>query len=798
MARQVIHSGEFVGFHGIVWRVDIWERVDEIDYGEEPGELTFPAEEPVVIEWEERSKEEVICGSSCTLRIESPGDRTYAGLYSEKPGAVGVDVYKDDTLYWRGTLDTEQYEEPYERLDKYDVELTFSDFGAMERMDFDMDGCVPTLATLLSDALSKAGLGDLPLDQSLISSSIGGIALTLSALAVNAQNFYDEDGVPNTLYEVVEGMLQPLALRIIQKCGRIWVYDLNGLHGAVAVENTWSGDSQTLGVDKVYNDIKVTFSPYGDGALMSDEDVEFTDEVDEEAVNYDHATSGAVYWTYFEDLSNKWSYAPGYGSGQAWPCFTIHKGMGKGFEAAFRGTTTAVGRDAPLFRERVSNNDPLADVTTSYFRIVAQGGGEDSAGYAWMFRKGRGTNHANGQPLGKDWDYAGMTMFATRRVYLPPLPSVPSSLPSGFGGSGNSGSGGPSARPSCRWMLRLRLDMLADVRYNPFGEDGDDNDPERYKSELEGGGSYFVHKAHVLLWSAKEGGYVLHHYDNTSIEGDGDISGSSNPYDKAFVANTCGTWVAGDPQTPTTRLSWYDNTNDRRNRKTGVCGWKANRHTIGRWDDVDLSQQLLDAPDGQYIPYPPSGGWIQVALVSCPNIHDGENAANTNVLGALQAGDLLKWMLYKHPVLELVEGFKYDKAEIDDIEFSAYADADAREDLELSTICGTLTKAAPCARGAYRLASDGTLAYNLTRAGHTDRIERLWLGTLYSQFAAHHTMLSGESDGDHDGLHPYTEANQGERLFICTGETLDCITDTSERILVELSPDEYTAEIYNE
>ena len=797
MARQVIHSGEFVGFHGIVWRVDIWERVDEIDYGEEPGELTFPAEEPVVIEWEERSKEEVICGSSCTLRIESPGDRTYAGLYSEKPGAVGVDVYKDDTLYWRGTLDTEQYEEPYERLDKYDVELTFSDFGAMERMDFDMDGCIPTLAAVLSDALFRAGLGDLAVDQSLISSSIGGVSLRLSDLCINAQNFYDEDGEPSTLYEVVEGILQPLALRIIQKAGKIWVYDLNGLHGAAAVENTWSGDSQTLGVDRVYNDIKVTFSPYGAVSLMKEDDVEFTDEADEEAVNYDHIGNDAVYWTFFEDESDKWSFAPMY-SGQAWPCFTIHKGMGKGFEDTFLGARTAVGREAPLFRDRVANGDPLADATSAYFRIVAQGGGEDCDGYAWMFKKGGESNHALYQQLGHDWDYVGMTMFATRRVYLPPLPS--STLPSGYGtGFGGSGGGGntPNAM-SHRWMLRLRLDMLADVRYNPFGEDGGDNDISKAKDELERHGPYFIHKAHVLLWSAKEGGTVLYHYDNTAIESDGDISGTSRPYDKAYVANSCGEWVAGNSQTATTRLSWYDNTNDGRNRKTGVCGWKGNRHTIGRWDDVDLSQQLLDAPEGQYIPYPPSGGWIQVAVISCPNIHDGENAANTNAVGSGQVGALLRWMLYKHPVLELVQGFKYDKAEVEDVEFSAFADADAREDLELSTICGTLSKAVPSARGAYRLASNGALAYDLTRAGHTDRIERLWLGTLYSQFAARHTMLSGESDGDHDGLHPYTEANQGETLFICTGETLDCITDTSERTLIELSPDEYTAEIYKE
>ena len=781
MARQVIHSGSFVGLHEIVWKVDIWERVEEVDLGEEPGELTFPAEEPLVIEWDERGKEDVICGSSVTLKIESPGDRTYTGLYAEKPGSVGVDIYKDSVLYWRGTLDTEQYEEPYERLDGYDVTLTFSDFGAMDRIKFDINDSIPTLAAILSDALSKAMLDGLAIDQTLISSSIDNTAFTLSDLTINTQNFYDEDGEPSSLYEVVEGMLQPLGLRIIQKAGTIWVYDLNGLYNENPAPNVWSGDSQTLGVDRIYNNIKVTFSPYGDGALMSDDDIEFTEEVDEEKVDYNHNGSTLVDWTYFEDMSDKWNYIQ-VGNKQAWPCFTIHKGNGKGFAEKLRNTYTSVSVDAPRFREEAAQGN--ADSLTAYFRIVAQGGGEDSVGFAWMFKKGGSSNNAQIETLGKAWNYTGETMFATRRVYIPPCPT--STIP------GGSSSG--AAPKSKRWMLRLKLEMLADWKYNPFGDEGDDNDPSRAKGDFERYAPYVVHKAHVLLWSAKEGGSVLYHYDNTSIESDGDIRGVSKPYDKAFVANSKGEWVSGDSASPTTRLSWYNNTNDRRNRKCGIGGWKGNRHTIGRWDDVDISLQLIAAPDGQYIPYPPEGGWLQVALVSCPNIHDGENTAN----GRTYEGDKLKWMLYKHPVLELVQGLKYDKVEVDDVEFSAYADADAQEDLELSTICGTLSKAVPCARGAYRRASGGSLAYAMTRAGHTDRIERLWLGTLYSQFAERHTMLSGEADGDHGGLHPYSEANQGARLFICTGETLDCITDTAERTLVELSPDEYTANIYEE
>lgn len=82
------------------------------------------------------------------------------------------------------------------------------------------------------------------------------------ALAVRSENFYDEDAEPSTLKEVIEGIMQPLALRMIQRNGKVYVYDLNGLYSLApsrAIE--WDGDSQTMGVDKVANNVKVSFPP---------------------------------------------------------------------------------------------------------------------------------------------------------------------------------------------------------------------------------------------------------------------------------------------------------------------------------------------------------------------------------------------------------------------------------------------------------------------------------------------------------------------------------------------------------
>ena len=73
----------------------------------------------------------------------------------------------------------------------------------------------------------------------------------------------------------------------------------------------------------------------------------------------------------------------------------------------------------------------------------------------------------------------------------------------------------------------------------------------------------------------------------------------------------------------------------------------------------------------------------------------------------------------------------------------------------------------------------------------TAQAEQLLIGTLYSQYAERRTKLSGEIELHPDALVTYTEQNQEGKKFILTGETQDCITDTTQATIIELRPDEY-------
>ena len=76
-----------------------------------------------------------------------------------------------------------------------------------------------------------------------------------------------------------------------------------------------------------------------------------------------------------------------------------------------------------------------------------------------------------------------------------------------------------------------------------------------------------------------------------------------------------------------------------------------------------------------------------------------------------------------------------------------------------------------------------------TRAGHTDELERLLIGTIYSNYAARHTTLAGTVSLNPD-FAIYTE-NNTSGTFIAMGENQNLQQDESEIKIVQFSADTY-------
>ena len=747
MAKQLRYKGEFLSRAGVAWRVEILQEAEQA-FGN-VGTLTFEAEEALLLEWEEKGKDEVLQGCMATLRIESPGDRTYQDLYTEQPGDIRMEVYRDGVHYWSGALDTEFYEEPYERGSLYPVSLKFSDFGILGRLKYTLSG-MQTLYDIVNHCLAQAGLAS-TLDQSMISTSLapGGEAMALSALSVRSDNFYDEEGEALTLQEVLEGILQPLGLRMVQRGGKVYVYDLNALYtatGTAAVE--WNGDSQTMGVDVVYNNARITWSTYAQsGNLLPD-----------------------TCWTEpYDRNTTAMNLLDGKAQGNC-TLYSYH------YSTKLEDWADATDAGFTLWTSREGENAVLVDEAARFFKIVPQYDGDESEGVALSYTSAVGYRSGGSafmqykkfglSPLGDlagNVSSIGPVLFRTNPVWIPPVAD-----PSGL-------------------LIRIKLELLADPRFNPFEQAVDwmqGLEQDTWQKAWNRTGNYFYVPV-ILKFHADDG--TVYRWDN--------LANIKQNVGMPIRTMVYGSWVE-DTDRAWGYLAYYNP--DDRIESSGVAnGWAANRQGINPHEQ-DITTLLQKCEDGQFVPYPPVGGGNLVLEVCGGGWMVADNGASLPTEGVSDPNGLwgtLTFVLAKLPEIEVVNSVQFDQTiDTGDVEYSAELNAAAKEPIELDTICGSSKDGVPTARGAYFNAATGKQVTELTRAGRTTQIEELLIGTLYSQFAGRRTRLEGDAEIMAGPWGTCTEQNQPGKLFLMTGDTQDVITDTSRAVLVELRPDEYKNE----
>lgn len=493
MENTLMYAGEFLAVDGVRWKVEIHSA--NISPGYEPRDLVFPASSPLELEWEETDKIQPLQGSIATLRVECLPGYDFTDLYTIAPGEITLRVYRDGSLYWTGCLDPEFYEQPNERLHGFDVTLTFSDMGILDRIKWSKEtqGYV-TLDSIVRNALSQARL---PYEgYSLLCSSYydqAGNALTLDGLSVSAANFIDEEGEPSTMREVLEGILQPLALRMIQRAGTVYIYDLNAL--SLATTNgtiEWTSDSSTLSADKVVSDVTVTFSPYDrrhilDGAISSDD-----------------VTTG----------SNSWFSVKFENTDTAPDGFAVYKATPKNADSLPYSINTSVGQLVKV-KPALSGEDDV-------FVLLSARPDAGKVKESQLYRADSNEPMAfrPAYPNGFDNDTEAKDVIIAKGGFI-------------------AGNTDPS------YQLRVSIKALVDVRYNPYESEGLTNEEGNW-DRLKNWCNFGYFPGSLLL---KDGnGNTLYHYDNRVTVGS-----------VTTVTTATGKWKQGQPSRPDTYLmAFYD------------------------------------------------------------------------------------------------------------------------------------------------------------------------------------------------------------------------------------------------
>lgn len=784
MSMVVRYSGGFHSRDGAIWRCNILQESDVVL---SVGQLTYPSDEPLLIEWNDTSKEEPVCGSTATLTIVSPGDRTYLDLYTIKPAQIRLDVYRNNILYWSGCLDPEFYEEPYYSDNDYEVSLTFSDFGIMDRIPYDMKG-LNTVRAIIENALNASKINYGSINEQYISTVFEDDApMTLASISIPSENFVDEDGEIASFYDVVKGILKPLGLRIIQRSGIIYVYDINGLCTKKTDTRRikWSGEDSVLGTDNVYNNIKITFSPYS-SATMQNGELEYGDTFGPEWVNL---ASDSGYVKYYAGTPPEGMKVP--------ECYSYYLDYDEshrttqGWDYDFVDFTIFRSYDSRLCKglEEIGSHN-------AYFKIQPMLGAEEREGVIGGFYTG---GHG---PLTSGWsklkgispeNHQERLVMRTTRSYLPRI-------------SSNECQGN---------YIKIELPLLFDPRYNPYEDASASNEQGNY-DEVKSYGQFAFVPVAIVLYDVN--GNALWHYNNRWLTENGHAANSVKSTAQDSYLNKWG-WQTGEAQWGEAWLSYYDC--DALIEGTGLTGWSSNRQNFGKpWTDGSkkvskrklfykdkYSEQDKDffmfnsfkrMPSGQFIPYPPEGGYLEIRIYNGVWVFDDTERFTDNVGLTLFSNrglyTKIRWQLYGLPKASVVRAtLTFDESKVEDVEYTGVVNEDAKEPLEFDTICGTIEGISPTARGIYQRAYDGLQIQKLKRAGRVEHPEQLLIGTLYSQYAERHATLSGEVETDTAGLTLYVEAGQGpDKKFIVKAEEQDIKAGYSEITYVEVSPDEYT------
>lgn len=549
-APAVAYSTTFRGVEGTKWRIDILIE----DYEGTVQYLPLCADDGAVIEWAESDQMGVVQSSRLTLRCVSETDRSIFNTLIRAAGYKTAIVYMNKKVYWRGTLDDEIYEEPYGYSRNYEVEFTFSDFGILNFIPYIGDDTFLTVRQVVALAMQEAGLGNLPVEiHSAFRTVVNNPALPLLPLNFDTvfimpRRLTDEEkgAFGMTMWrDLLEEVLKPFALRIVQRCGVIWLYDIDSLYDYPSINRiSWHDDDGWLETGKKAGSVKVTFDP---AARM---DV-FDGTINPEWFN--------LLWG--DRYINPYIIEPIFENGNL-----VGMKIIEGFKI----------QHSRFLRGDVKSNTELAHPDCAFFRILPICEGEECAGVAWNYITADSENGYNAKWMMNNPLHQFMTnnaeLFRLKKLFFPHC----------------------SEADRKNYSLRLSMDILVDTRSDPFGKEPESGDSQYFAFRLVQENIHFAYIP-VILNIIDNAGNAKWHYEN-SVEPGSWIHDQSRCRWKPGSGNFGQMW-----------LCYYGD--DRSEKSPFCHGWTGNRMNIDSyygdlppmWDAADSGEFIPLPPEGGFL-----------------------------------------------------------------------------------------------------------------------------------------------------------------------------------------------------
>lgn len=232
--------------------------------------------DPVILTWEECSLTDVIHRSQLQLNLIADNDGDYRDLaQGAEPiyGMLEINSGSGFAMWWIGAYADTTWLEPFSRKERYDVQMTFSDFGYLERLDYDgnrfgstSQGAV-TVKSIVSWLVSLfSGYVSLP-DVKWMQMPEAYMNLTpLSDLLVRDVIFTEDDGTPRNMLDILTDVLEPANVHIMQYGGSVLLFTPD-FGTASDIDDAVSGTLEAAGTDaelescETYRRAELEFNP---------------------------------------------------------------------------------------------------------------------------------------------------------------------------------------------------------------------------------------------------------------------------------------------------------------------------------------------------------------------------------------------------------------------------------------------------------------------------------------------------------------------------------------------------------
>ncbi len=723
MSYRIAYTTRFRSLDNTLWNIDIYLN----EYDSIPLEIKLEGDEPCVIEWQEAGKTDVVQSSTCTLRVSNEKDRQMARLMNRRDAAVLVK--RDGKRYWIGFLDDAVYEEPYSSAKSYVTEIIFSDFGFLNRIPFTLTG-KQSVEAIVRDCLYPI-FGDIGynLYVSLLEPKTQ-LPITLDMLYINADRFKSDGeswGDMTSKREVLDEILRPLGLRIMQKNAQANIYDIEYLrdHDNFHDYIVWKGTDAFMKGSETFGWYEVAFDPDADETLASGE------------LDYDR-------WNYIE---NDRYYAKSYNPETETDSdigFYVQTGRYPMSELP-----VSISDNAKFFRTRAVFTDS-SDIGVAW-RIVCKDGVQPIAATNILVGNHTAKSLAETEPV-----------FRMETGYLPLVPD------------------------RGQYQIRVNLDFLLSFRDNPL-----DSPPDEWvvrqswyiNSEMHWRGhSCFLFLLPVILELLDDDGNAVCHYKNAEAA---DMAGLFHEGNIAVVIPLGigkGKWKPGAAEGfGDMFLAYYkDYDKDDDDRDPLVAkGWVGNRIALPFQNEINGTLYRLRG-DGEYLPMPPAAGRMRLTVGS--GVFPFPPPYPYHIYYEYPE---TSWQLYRHPKITLVKAArKDDKISTDDIlerdMVQLYADH-----LKETVKAGCWSKGiAPSARGMF-FDARGVVWQKFIKNGWLRTLAVHRLRCIEDQTFYTHPVLSGtaEFNGRFCAYREYSTPG----IFLVTALRQDLHQDTEEVTMTRIA-----------